>query len=394
VSGFSRGEGVRVSMHVNRLMILVSVGLLAGGCDSEDPFPTFAEMEQLQGLHTMTRKPPADSTNRLADNPAAASLGNRLFKDKALSSCGTVSCESCHGGPGKTVETPVVNGCGGPTGRNPPTTLNADYNRWFMWDGRADRLWNQALLPMLSPIEMASSPAIVRARLTAAYAGEYQELFSKSPDQTSDSELLANVGKLIQAYERTTNRTQAPFDEDVKRFLAAVDAGTEEEDPAFLGLKTYVRKGQCIVCHKGQTMSDNLFHNIGVKDKSAGAPGQVAAVQALLDWEFNAAGALSDNRNGLDASRLGTLRSDLANKSAEMEGAYKTPTLRNIALTGPYMHTGELATLADVVEFYNKGGEPVGQFAGTKTETIKELDLTDEEKAALVKVLESMTGAE
>jgi len=393
VSG-ALGVKERLSMNARRLMILVAVGLLAGACESEAPFPSFEEMERMNEMHTMTRKPPADSTNRLADNPAAASLGDRLFKDKALSGCGTVSCESCHGGAGKTVSTAVVNGCGGPTGRNPPTTLNADYNRWFMWDGRADRLWNQALLPMLSPVEMASSPAVIRARLNAAYAGEYQELFNKSPELTGDDELLANVGKLLQAYQRTTNRTQAPFDADVKRFLAAVEAGTEELDPAYLGLKTYFRKGQCIACHKGVTMSDNLFHNIGVKDQSAGAPGQLAAAQPLLDWQFNAAGAFSDNRTGFDASRLASLRSDLANKSFEMDGAYKTPTLRNVALTAPYMHTGELATLADVVEFYDKGGEPVGSFVGTRTETIKPLELEDEEKAALVKLLESMTGAE
>jgi cytochrome c peroxidase len=382
-------------MHMNRLMMLATVGLLLSACESEDPFPTFAELEQLKTLHTMTRKPPADSTNRLADHPAAASLGNRLFHDQALSSCGTISCASCHTGPGKTVDTATALGCNGNrTGRNPPTTLNADYNRWFMWDGRADRLWNQALLPLTSPIEMDSNATIVRARLEAAYAGEYQELFNKALGQTGDEELLANVGKLMQAYERTTNRINSPFDEDVKRFLAAVEAGTEEKDPAYLGLKTYFRKGQCIVCHKGVTMSDNLFHNIGVKDQSEGAPGQLAAVQPLLDWTFNAAGPFSDNRTGLDASRLGSLRSDLANKSFEMEGAYKTPTLRNIALTAPYMHTGELATLADVVEFYNKGGDAAGSFTGKKTDTMKELDLEDEEKAALVKLLESMTGAE
>ncbi|MDY7230261.1 cytochrome-c peroxidase [Hyalangium rubrum] len=379
-----------------RLITLATLGLALSACESEEPFPNFDELTRLNELHTMTRKPPADTTNRLADDVRAASLGHRLFDDPGLSSCGTVSCKSCHDGEGKTVKEPTALGCNGNrTGRNPPTTLNADYNRWFMWDGRADRLWNQAILPLTSPIEMDSNATVVRARLNAvaSYAGEYQELFNKSPDATGDDELLANVGKLLQAYERTTNRTAAPFDEDVKRFIAAVDAGTEKDDPAYLGLKTYFRKGQCIVCHKGVTMADNLFHNIGVKDASAGAPGQVDATQKMLDWTFNAAGPYSDRRDGADALRLEAVRSDLVNKRFEFEGAYKTPTLRNIALTGPYMHTGELATLADVVEFYDKGGDPVGTFVGTKTVTIQELGLTDEEKASLVKLLESMTGA-
>lgn len=377
-----------------RLMSLAVLGLLLGACESEDPFPTFDELTRLRELHTMTRKPPADTTNRFADDPRAASLGDRLFNDPQLSSCGTVSCKSCHDGEGKTVSEPTALGCNGNrTGRNPPTTLNADYNRWFMWDGRSDRLWNQAILPMTSPIEMDSNPGIVRARLTAAYHGEYHELFGKSPADTGDDEILANTGKLLQAYQRTTNRTQAPFDEDVKRFIAAAEAGTAEEDPSYLALKTYFRKGQCIICHKGVTMSDNLFHNIGVKDSSAGALGQRAAVEPMLDWKFNAAGPFSDRKDGADALRLETVRVDLTNKSFEMEGAFKTPTLRNIALTAPYMHTGELATLKDVIEFYDLGGDPDGTFPGVRTETMKKLDLSDEEKDALVKLLESMTGA-
>jgi cytochrome c peroxidase len=385
-------------MNVNRLTVrmalLAAVGLLATACESEDPFPSFDELERLRELHTMPRRPPESPTNRFAEHPLAVSLGDRLFRDPKLSSCGTISCQSCHDGEGKTVSEATALGCNGNrTGRNPPTTLNAGYNRWFMWDGRADQLWNQAILPMTSPIEMDSNATIVRARLTEGYAGDYLELFGKSPADTGDDELLANVGKALEAYERTTNRTNAPFDEDVRRFLAAVDAGTEEQDPAYLGLKTYVRKGQCIICHKGVTMSDNLFHNIGVKDGSGGAPGQVSAVEAMLDWTFNAAGLYSDRRTGLDADRLNALRATLEEKRPEMEGAYKTPTLRNIALTAPYMHTGEVATLADVVEFYNKGGDANGTFHGKKTDTIKELELTDEEKAALVTLLESMTGA-
>jgi cytochrome c peroxidase len=385
-------------MNVNRvtvrLVLVASVGLLAAACESEAPFPSSEELDRLRELHTMPRRPPANPTNRFADHPFAASLGDRLFDDPKLSSCGTVSCASCHDGEGKSVNEATALGChGNRTGRNPPTTLNAGYNRWFMWDGRADQLWNQAILPMTSPIEMDSNATVVRARLTEAYAGEYQELFGKSPADTADDELLANVGKVLEAYERTTNRTNAPFDEDVKRFLAAVDMGTEEQDPAYLGLKTYIRKGQCIICHKGVTMSDNLFHNIGVRDTSEGAPGQVAAVEAMLDWNFNALGPYNDRPDGLDSERLRTLRATLEQKRAEMGGAYKTPTLRNIALTAPYMHTGEVATLEDVIDFYDKGGDPDGTFHGKKADSIKELKLTTEEKAALVKLLESMTGA-
>lgn len=378
-----------------RLTSLLVVGLLANACADEDPFPSFDELDALQQLHSPPQKPPADATNRFADNPQAAALGNRLFHDPKLSACGTVSCSSCHDGDGRTVAKAKADGCnGGVTGRNPPSILNADYNRWFMWDGRADRLWNQAILPMTNPVEMGSNPSIIRAVLTQDYLPGYTELFNKTPEQTGDDELMANTGKLMQAYERTVNRLRSPFDEDVKRFIAAatVSVAEGEKDPAYLALKTYVRKGQCIVCHKGVEMSDHLFHNIGVKDGSESAPGQTAAVEPMLNWKFNAAGAFSDAPTGTEASRLAALRTTLADKRAEMVGAYKTPTLRNVALTAPFMHTGDVATLADVVEFYNKGGDEDGTFTGTRTETIKKLDLTAEEKAALVTLLESMTG--
>ncbi|MFL5345107.1 MAG: cytochrome-c peroxidase [Hyalangium sp.] len=384
-------------MNANRLSALPAsllvVGLLASACGNEAPFPSLDEMDKLNQLHTMPRHPPADTTNRLADNPMASSLGNRLFHDPKLSSCGTVSCSSCHDGDGRTVAKAKADGCnGGVTGRNPPTILNVDYLRWFMWDGRADRLWNQAILPMTSEVEMNSNPAILRAQLNATYMADYTELFNKTPDDTPDPEVLANVGKLMQAYERTVKRLDSPFDEDVKRFLAAVDAGTEEQDPAYLGLKTFFRNGQCIACHQGVTMSDGLFHNLGVADSSDSAAGQQAKIDFILNWEYNAAGPFSDNRNGQDAERLEGVRSTLGEKRPAMEGAYKTPSLRNVALTAPYMHTGEFKTLEDVVEFYNKGGDEAGTFAGVRTQTIKKLDLKPEEKAALVKLLESMTG--
>ena len=386
-------------MNRHSLRTWLLAGTLSGGlglaCTSEEPFPTADEFELLSSLHSPTRTPPTDPTNRFENQPAAAALGLRLFKDPLLSSCGTISCQSCHDGEGRTVDTPTAEGCFGQrTGRNPPTVINAAYSTWYMWDGRADRLWNQALLPLLNPVEMASSPAILRTRLSEAYVEEYRALFGKTPaEETDDDQLLAHFGKVIAAYERTLVRNDAPFDQDVRRFIAAVEAGTQEKDPAYLGLKTFVRKGQCAACHKGPMLSDEQFHNIGVKDLSEGQRGVATGADPMLSWAFNSAGPYSDAPIGAESTRLQRLRSDLTEKAGELEGAYKTPTLRNVALTAPYMHTGEEKTLLDVVELYNKGGELPGNYAGVVSVTIQPLELTDEEKQALVRLLESMTGA-
>ncbi|MCK8501899.1 cytochrome-c peroxidase [Myxococcus fulvus] len=382
-----------ISRSWRTALLALSLGGMGLACESEEPFPTLDELDQLRSLHSLSSHPRLDATNRVDGLEAARTLGNELFRDPGLSRCGSVSCESCHTGEGRTVETPTAEGCGGQrTERNPPTVLNVRHNRWFMWDGRADSLWSQAILPLTNPVEMDSDAEVVRARLQAqdSYRSRYVELFGTDPGAEPGPELLANVGKVLAAYERDLMRVEAPFDVDVRRFLAAVDAGTAESDPAYLGLKTFVRKGQCIVCHKGPSLTDELFHNVGLQDKGPGAGGQWAVLQSLLDWEFNAAGRHSDDRGGADARRLATLRTQA--KQEELEGAFRTPSLRNVALTAPYMHTGAQATLEEVVDFYNEGGDPDGTFTGKRTVSIVALDLTDAEKRALVELLKSLTG--
>ena len=374
-------------------VLALALGGLTLACDSEEAFPNLDELDQLRSLHSLSRQPPKDPTNRMDGVARAEQLGDLLFHDEGLSRCGTVSCQSCHGADGRTVDTATAQGCGGKrTTRNPPTVLNVAYNRWFMWDGRADRLWSQAVLPLTHPDEMDSDARTVAARLQAVelYRTEYQALFGKAPSEEAGPALLANVGKVLAAYERTLVRIDAPFDEDVKRFIAAADAGRAKDDPAYLGLKTFVRKGQCIVCHKGPALTDDLFHNIGVEDPGAGAGGQWASLEALLDWPYNAAGDYSDAPSGPDALRLRTLETQA--KQVEMEGAFRTPSLRNVALTAPYMHTGTQATLEEVVDFYDQGGGPAGSFLGRRTDTIVPLELSAEERRALVELLKSMTG--
>ncbi|WP_408888692.1 cytochrome-c peroxidase [Myxococcus faecalis] len=388
-----KDDPVMISRSWRTALLALSLGGMGLACESEEPFPTLDELDQLRSLHSLSSHPRLDATNRVDGLEAARTLGNELFRDPGLSRCGSVSCESCHTGEGRTVETPTAEGCGGQrTERNPPTVLNVRHNRWFMWDGRADSLWSQAILPLTNPVEMDSDAEVVRARLQAqdSYRSRYVELFGADPGAEPGPELLANVGKVLAAYERDLMRVEAPFDVDVRRFLAAVDAGTAQSDPAYLGLKTFVRKGQCIVCHKGPSLTDELFHNVGLQDKGPGAGGQWAVLQSLLDWEFNAAGRYSDDRGGADARRLATLRTQA--KQEELEGAFRTPSLRNVALTAPYMHTGAQATLEEVVDFYNEGGDPDGTFTGKRTVSIVALDLTDAEKRALVELLKSLTG--
>ncbi|WP_426755822.1 cytochrome-c peroxidase [Myxococcus sp. Y35] len=379
--------------RLRAVTLALALGASGMACESEEAFPNLDELDQLRSLHSLGRTPPKDSTNRVDGVARAEALGDLLFHDTGLSRCGTVSCASCHGGEGLTVSTAKAEGCDGHLSeRNPPTLLNVAYNRWFMWDGRADRLWSQAILPLLNPVEMNADAQVVRARLLAesTYATEYQALFGKTPADETDSALLANVGKVMAAYQRTLVRIDAPFDTDVRRFIAAAEAGQAEADPAYLGLKTFLRKGQCIVCHKGPALTDDLFHNIGVEDDSPGAGGQWSVLEPLLDWEFNAASLHSDAPTGTIAARLQTLRAQADRET--LEGAFRTPSLRNLTLTAPYMHTGEQATLEEVIDFYNEGGGAPGTFVGKKTVTMVPLNLSNEEKRALVTLLQSMTG--
>lgn len=385
------------------LLCLLTLALCAGCI--EPSFPSDADLGVLRELGRLSAPTP-DATNALATHPAAIDLGRRLFNDTAISGCGTVSCASCHipeegytyaSGPGAI-------GCdGSETPRNPPTLLNAAYSTWFMWDGRADRLWSQALLPYLNPGEMAGTPALLRQELSTRYASDYAALFGENPELSGDDELLANFGKALHAFEATLIQRDAPFDDQLATYLAAVEEGTQDTHPLHLGLKTFVRKGACSTCHKNATFTDEDFHNVGVADATAGRRGRLDGIPLVLESAFNAAGIYSDKASGLDAfaanriSHLELLWNDPVRREelealGQLEGAFRTPTLRNVALTAPYMHTGALATLEEVVDFYDRGGDPDGSFVGTRAGTIQPLALTAEEKAALVELLTLLTG--
>lgn len=368
-------------------LICVTILIAGLGC-GEEPFPNSDELEVLRSLRSLSRPPPSP-TNALADDPAAAKMGQRLFIDKALSSCGTLACESCHPAPGYAATPTESIGCNGrPTGRQPPTLLNVGFAEWLMWDGRADSLWSQALLPLFSPAEMAADPVKVRARLETNYP-EYETLFGRPASaETDDQRLFANMGKALEAYQRTLRAAPGDFDENLKRYLRAVENQEQEEDAFHFPLKVFVRRAACTNCHKGPMLTDEKFHNIGVQSSIDNDRGRATGIEDVLASPYNGEGAYSDD------PAFGKLKLDAmkANrKSAEEEGAFRTPSLRNLRATAPFMHTGELRTMEDVIEFYDLGGDPEGTFVGVKAETVVPLNLSEEERAALLTVMESLS---
>ena len=298
------------------------------------------------------------------DNPTTAeaiALGEKLFFSPMLSVDGTLSCASCHNPrKGFADDRAISPGVSGKTGkRNAPTVHNAAYNGLQFWDGRAPTLEEQASGPMMNPVEMAHTAEGVLQQCAndEGLRKMFESAFGAAPDGQSPV-TMGRVTQALAAYERTLLRANSPFD----RYLYGGDKKALS-DGAVRGLAVFrdAAKGNCVACHTiGETyalFTDNQFHNIG-----AG---------------MNAEGELTD---------LG--RYEVTKREGD-QGAFRTPSLRNVALTAPYMHDGSLKTLKDVVDFYIGGGNSNPY----RDKLIKPLThLTGQERADLVAFLESLTG--
>jgi cytochrome c peroxidase len=292
------------------------------------------------------------------DNPptaASIALGRRLFYDTRLSKDDSLSCASCHRPQAAFADVQERSlGVGGTLGlRNAPTLVNAAYSPTLFWDGRAKSLEGQVAIPIVDPLEMNQSHDACIAKLTAdpSYTPMFQSAFGSS-DVT-----MERVQNALASFERTILSGDSPFDE--------YEYGGHKEalTPAQIrGLAVFTdpAKGNCAACHTigphFALFSDGEFHNTG-----AGVGG---------DGEF---------------TDLGRFRVTLV---AADGASFKTPTLRNVALTGPYMHDGKLKTLRDVVDFYAGGGNS-SPYLDKK---IAPLNLTGQEKSDLVEFMKSLTG--
>ena len=199
-------------------------------------------------------------------------------------------------------------------------------------------------------------------------------------DQHTVSTIFANIGKAIEAYERRLISRNAPFD----RFVAGDSEAISVE--AKRGLKTFIGKGVCILCHDTPTFTDNDFHNLGVPQGALPEDtGRYAGISLLLADPFNGGGTYSDD------TAVATRILNFLEPIQQHQGEFKTPTLRNVALTAPYFHTGEFPTLESVIEFNNVGGTG-GNFVGQREGTLEPLGLSKQEIADLIAFLETLTG--
>ena len=289
------------------------------------------------------------------DNPYSAEkaeLGRLLYFDRRVSSNRTVSCASCHE-PSKafTDRAPVSVGIGGQKGgRSAPTVINRAYSTQQFWDGRAPSLEEQAKGPIANSVEMtmdkdadaAHKAAVGRLRAVAGYRERFKKVFG------TEEFSIDHVAKAIATFERTVLSGNAPFD----RYKAGDKKAMRPDQ--IRGMNVFFNKAACDACHLGFNFSDGSYVNIGIgMDKVSPDLGRFSVT-----------------------------------KREEDKGAFKTPTLREIEHTAPYMHDGSIATLEEAVEHYNKGGIKNPYL----DQRMKPLNLTEQDKKDLVAFLQALSG--
>ncbi len=474
----------------------------AGGCAW-----TSAEWSRVQSLSPLP-PPPADPSNRYADDPSAAALGQAFYFDPRFSGVATLvdsigrpvasarapkgsptnlSCASCHdprrAGTDETSVPNTVSIGAGIYDVNGEQTLNAAYYPLLYWNGRTDSLWAQAIAvdesgfsmngtrlqifwtivkdyaatyaqtfpdyPLPSPISTTEFPPQGKpGSMPGCQAGSATEPFGDAfdclsdPDKAIVNRVFVNFGKAIAAYERTLRSTDAPFDRFVRDGPGSGWISPQAED----GARLFVGKASCIDCHNTPLLSDGRFHNIGIpqtgdhvptiEDCPAGSPcnctpgAEAASCLPSGAWagamKFAESGFRRDNPTWSDApdsvepcltTQIAVTPDCASEPDPTLKGAWRTPSLRDVALTAPYMHDGYYQTLTDVVQHYNQGGVPsaadtfqlplcgsgnaggsapcmdAGAPAPHLAVQIKPLDLTNDEVADLVAFLGTLTGA-
>lgn len=430
-----------------RSELVLALGLAflgAGACAGDDGETlvdgfTAAELAKIKTLSPLPALEP-DTTNKLADDPKAAELGHSLFFEKSYSGpivtgddgtnggngkvgeMGKIACVSCHQTDKTWIDrrsTPNNTSLGANwVIRNASSVLNASYYTWLENDGLRDSQWSDALTDPEDPGSMNGSRLRVAHMMYAKYKDRYNAIFAvpldpaldpaapdaarfppdgkpkgsatapdgpwekmAPADQKAVSTIYANFGKAMQAYLRLLVSQNSPFDRYVAGDASAIGESQKR------GLKLFIGKANCVGCHDGPLLSDQKFHTTGVSPLGdhidPAETGRFGGIGSLLACEFNSNSEFSDD--------LKTKRLDGVVAADAEKGKWRTKGLREIAETAPYMHTGQIANLKEVLKFYNKGGDESG-FVGVKDKLMKPLNLSDAELDDLAAFLGTLTG--
>jgi cytochrome c peroxidase len=343
--------------------------------------------EELEKIVQLGPWPPAakrDPSNRVSGRPAAIALGEKLFFEPRLSGTGSVLCATCHA-PFRAFQDARPRGFGlQEVDRNTITVVNSAFYRWYGWDGANDSLWSQSIRPLLDEREMNATNAHVAGAIRKIFPAEYAAAFERKPPE-GDEEVLVDAGKALAAYQETLVTGRTAFDE----FRDSFAKGTPSDYPqdAQRGLKIFLGKGNCTACHFGPHFTNGEFADVGIAffaGKGRVDSGRHSGIQKLKASPFNLLGRYNDDPS--KATAIGTRHVELQHRNF---GEWRVPSLRNVALTAPYMHNGSLATLRDVVKHYSEINEERLHADGERV--LKRLNLTAGEIDDLVAFLESLS---
>lgn len=358
---------------------------------------------------------PENPSNKYSTDPKAVTLGKKLFFDSRLSGNLKVSCATCHPPNMNFADNlPLAHGMG-TTNRRTMPLVGVAYYTWLFWDGRKDSLWAQALGPIESPVEHGFTRTQCASVIIQHYKQDYEEVFGPLPafskrdlpplakpslddpaslkawvsmpreKKEAVNRIYANMGKAIAAFVRTIVPTPSRFDEYVEAFIKKDSASMLKSlsNEEVKGLRLFIGKAKCTNCHSGPLFTNGDFHNVGVPNAANVPPdnGRSEAIAKVLADEFNCMSVYSDAK----PSECAELRY-MDTATYKYIGAFKTPTLRNVAERAPYMHAGQIPTLRKVLEFY-RDLKP-----GQRSADLEHGDLNDLELDQLEAFLRTLSG--
>ncbi len=358
------------------------------GAVRADVLLTEDEIEQTLSFGPWPPSFQSDPSNRFSKDATAIKLGQALFNDPVLSVDGAFSCASCHD-PDQAFATPEARALGRDLlNRNTPSLRNLAGLRWYGWGGKSDNLWAASLHPIIEEQEMAHSAESLKIAISeSTYIDDFEAIFGHLQDQSPEL-FLVNTAKALSAYLETLATDRTIFD-DFRDALERRDIAAAKEYPeaAQRGLQLFLGRGKCVFCHNGPRFSNNEFHDAGVPyflNETEVDQGRFGGLNNLLSSPYTLDSDWNDDPEKKGAWAVRNVR-----RSHSDFGTFRTPSLRGVAETAPYMHNGSLDDLKSVIRHYSK--IDTERLHADGEAILSELNLSEQEIADLVAFLVTLS---